>query len=910
MRFVKLTVVAVLALLLSCFSTLSYAAVPDRITGALTSGETVTLRGNVHHKALPQFDQGPVDPAMRLGTITLLTLPTAGQQRALQQLLVQQQDPKSANYHKWLTPEQFADRFGLSQGDAQQMAAWLKSQGFGMVHVAHGRNWISFNGTAAQVQSAFGTEIHTYNVNGELHYANATPPAIPAAMSGIVTGIRGLHDFRPRPRSIRRNSVARPYYNSSTFGDLIAPGDITTIYGIKALYNAGIDGTGQNIAIMGQTDIYLADITDFRTGFGLSAISCTTNASGVITACNDAHFQYVLDGADPGLSKNGDIGEADLDVEWAGAIAKGAKIIYVNSTDTFTSYYYAIDQKSTLGETVISLSYGLCEFEDNSILTASGQPAADETELMKGNSEGITFLNSSGDSGAAECDPGAPYGTNGAGVDPNGASAQGGFAVSYPASSPEVTGVGGTSISLANLSSGQYWGTSNSADGGTALSYIPEQEWNDDAEFAEYCVQQGSSNQFCTQGGSSPVAGWVPIKTAQNVQTDFSLQGGQGISSAGGGASNCSVQTSNNAACVSGFPQPSWQKVTVSGQTAARFTPDVALLATPNFPGYIFCTQLSELGDSGTGSACAPGGSLGIQNALSGSLNSPSIIGGTSVSTPVFAGIVALLNQSVGSSGLGNINPMLYSLAATPSNGAFHSITSSSGDNNNLVYCTAGTPSVQPAALRCPSSGVLGFQASDADGTTGYNLVTGLGSVDAGKLAAAWAPTTSSGFTLTPSAASFAVSQGASVNATVNVTFNSGFSGTVTFTCSDPAPGSTCNLPSPINASGPVSFNITTTAPTVGSLRPADRGLRIFYAALLPGLLGLVVTAGSRPRSLRGIRFLGLIVVLGFSMLGLASCGGSNSIATGGTTKGTYTITVKGTSGTSTSSATFQLVVQ
>ena len=178
---------------------------------------------------------------------------------------------------------------------------------------------------------------------------------------------------------------------------------------------------------MGQTDIYLSDITDFRTGFGLSAISCTTNSSGVITACNDPHFQYVLDGTDPGLSTNGDISEADLDVEWAGATAPGAQIIYVNSTNTFTSFYYAIDNKDTLGETVISLSYGLCEFEDNTILTSAGQPLADETELMKANAEGITFLNSSGDSGAAECDPDAPYGTNGASVDPNGASAQGGL---------------------------------------------------------------------------------------------------------------------------------------------------------------------------------------------------------------------------------------------------------------------------------------------------------------------------------------------------------------------------------------------------------------------------------------------------------------------------------------------------
>src|SRR6266567_3099101 len=189
MRIVKLISSAVLITI--CFCSFTYAAAPDRVRGALASGQSVQLRGNVHHKAQPRYDQGPVDPAMRLGTITLLTAPTASQQKALRELVAQQQDRKSPNYHKWLTAEQFANRFGLSQSDAQQIAAWLKSQGFSAIHVARGRNWISFNGTAAQVQSAFGTEIHHYKVGGELHYANSRAPAIPAAMHGVVVGIRG-----------------------------------------------------------------------------------------------------------------------------------------------------------------------------------------------------------------------------------------------------------------------------------------------------------------------------------------------------------------------------------------------------------------------------------------------------------------------------------------------------------------------------------------------------------------------------------------------------------------------------------------------------------------------------------------------------------------------------------------------
>jgi subtilase family serine protease len=858
----------------SLLSSLSYAVAPDRISGALNSGQTVPLRGNVHHLAQPQFDEGPVDPAMRLGTITLTTVPTAAQQRAINQLLAQQQDPKSSNYHQWITPEQYADRFGLSQNDMQQMAAWLKSKGFTMIHPSRSRNWISFTGTAAQVQSAFGAEIHHFNVNGELHYANATAPQIPAAVGGVVTGFRGLDDFRPRPHGIRRNTGLHPDYNSANFGNLIAPGDIATIYDINALYAAGIDGSGQTIAVMGQTDIYLADITDFRTGFGLSPINCTTNGSGVITACNDPHFFYQAY-SDPGLSQNGDISEADLDLEWSGAVARGAQIIYVNSSDTFTSYYNAVADNLS---PVISLSYGFCEFYDNIL-------SSDESVLVQASTQGISFVNSSGDAGAAECDYSATVTQT-----PPKNLAQQGIAVSYPASSPEVTGVGGTAIPLANFTS-QYWSTSstNPTDGGTALSYIPEQAWNDDSEIFQFC-QANPSSTFCSTGNGTGTA-ITSAATAQNVI---------GISSTGGGASNCSVQTANNTACVSGFPKPSWQTVTITGQTT-RLTPDVSFLATPNFPGFIFCTQLSELGISGTGSSCASG----ISNAVE---NDGSLIGGTSASAPIFAGMVAILNQYTASSGLGNVNPMLYSLAGTPSNLAFHPVTTS----NNTVYCVAGTPSTQPVALRCPGTGVLGFQASNSDSTTGYNMVTGLGSVDLNNLAIAWAGTLTPGFTFTPTAASYQVSQGGTVNAVMTVAMVGGYNQTISFTCTDPVPGSLCTVPPNVNSTQGVSFNITTTAPTAAALRPSGRDSSIFYAVLFPGLLGIMFTAGSRRRSLRGMRYLGLIIVLGFSTMWLASCGGGsgNGVTNPGTPKGTYTITVTAAAGTTSIPQTFNVVVQ
>ncbi len=353
MRIVKALSLALL--IASLFSSLSFAAQQDRISGSLTGGQRHVLKGNVRHQALPEYDQGRVDPGMHLGTITLQTAPTAAQESALKQLLAQQQERKSPNYHKWITPAQYADRFGLSQNDMQQLVAWLSAQGFTMIEPAHGRNWISFTGTAGEVENAFGTEIHHFNVKGELHYANATPPQIPAASRWHSRWRAWAGRFPPRPMGINVSVSDR---TTSTAGrnlrrQFIAPGDIYTIYDISPLLTATptkIDGTGQKAGDhRGATEIFQSDITDFRTGFGLSAISCTA-PNDMITACSDPHFSYVWVEADPTLVGRRRSAEADLDLEWSGAIAPGAQIVFVNSGDVFIPLYYAIDQQGTLGE--------------------------------------------------------------------------------------------------------------------------------------------------------------------------------------------------------------------------------------------------------------------------------------------------------------------------------------------------------------------------------------------------------------------------------------------------------------------------------------------------------------------------------------------------------------------------------
>ena len=203
------------------------AAQPDRTTAPIDARRTVVLKNNVHPLAQPRFDQGPVEPAFRLGYVTLMLKKTDAQQAALDRLLAEQQDPASPNYHNWLTPEQYAERFGVSQHDLDKISAWLRSEGFTVEYVARGRDWLAFSGTAGQVLATFRTEIHRYRVNGEMHFAAAAEPSIPAALVPVVSGIQGFDDFYPKaarrwlPASLRlasryRTSIVAP--ETTAFG--------------------------------------------------------------------------------------------------------------------------------------------------------------------------------------------------------------------------------------------------------------------------------------------------------------------------------------------------------------------------------------------------------------------------------------------------------------------------------------------------------------------------------------------------------------------------------------------------------------------------------------------------------------------------------------------------------------------
>lgn len=466
------------AVALLCVSAWAADAQRDRITKPVDDLQRFTLTGHLRPEATPANDRGPVDPTLKLSYVTLNFSQTPAQKADLAQLLADQQNPKSANYHRWLTPEQYAGRFGLSQGDLNAVKAWLQGEGLTIVNTARGGDWVAVSGAAAQIENAFQTKIHRYQVNGVAHFANAVEPSVPAAIGSVVMSIRGLTDFRMKPRSVKA------HYNSASVcgGNCLGPADLAAIYDITPVYNAGIDGSGIKMAVAGQTNVYPSDIQQFRSTFGL-----TPNLPAMLLVPGSSNPGYLVD--------SGDLSEADLDLEWTGAVAPKASITYVFANDVMDAIQYAIDENIA---PVVSSSYGGCEQE-----TESSQLSAFQSWAQKGNAFGITWFNASGDYGAADCDD----------------NRNPGLTVDAPGSIPEVTDVGGTEF---NEGGAGYWSsTANPATGLSALGYIPEIAWNDSAADSEPSASGGGVSVFFAKPSWQTGPG-VPANNFRNVP-DVSL---------------------------------------------------------------------------------------------------------------------------------------------------------------------------------------------------------------------------------------------------------------------------------------------------------------------------------------------------------------------------------------------------
>jgi len=692
------TYFSALLILLFMSESLSGQTPKDRIVEAVDKSQATVLNGNVHPMARPQYDQGRVESSMPM-RVTLAFTMSAAQQADLDALLARQQDRGSPDYQRWLTPEQYGSRFGLTQGDINKVTGWLESEGLQVESIPASQNAIVARGSAQQVAAALHTEIHRYVINGKAQFANSSSPSVPAALADVIAGIRGLNNFALKPRLVRKIS---PKFTSGVTGNhFVTPPDFATIYGLNSLYQQGINGTGQKIVVIGQSDVALSDVRAFRTNSGLAA-----NDPTPIDANNSALVGLIVPNAsdDPGMLAS-DIDEASLDVEWSGAIAPGATIIFVvgnpvNGGGVFDSMYYAITHSPILAP-VISVSYGECEAG----AVADGSYSGFYLPLLQqANAEGITVLGPSGDSGAADCDSGNTS------VD--------GLAVDMPGSLPTVTAVGGTEFQEGTDPGHIYWRSLTGVDitPGSAIMYIPEGAWND------------TNAQF-------------------------------GLTAGGGGASSV-------------IAKPAWQAGTGVPNDAARDVPDISFSASPVQDPYLICSEYVDPTSNQLTPWCTTNGfrNASTNAALTGELDT---VGGTSVGPPAMAGILALISQETNhTTGWGNINPILYPLAAhTPT--AFHDVTIG---NNQVPFSSA-----------CGAVSNIGFNAA-----TGYDLATGLGSISALTLATNWTSvspastglaSTSANFSLAFSPTSLTVKRGSCLTGSVQVTRLNGFVGTPTFTC-------------------------------------------------------------------------------------------------------------------------------
>ncbi len=661
------------------------------ITQAVDESRLTVLKGNTHPLARPEFDLGTAPASLPMQRMLLVLKRAPEQETALRTLLDNQQDKSSPSYHQWLTPEQYGQQFGPTDSDLQTITAWLQSHGF-QVGSTKGRTVLEFSGTAGQMQEAFHTTMHKYLVKGEQHWANASDPMIPTALTGAVAGIDSLHDFRKKAmntyvgkysETTKQMTGTNPQFTYNCQGYQcygVSPYDFATIYDVLPLWNSGINGAGQTIAIVGRTNINPLDATDFWALFGLTVPANKLN--------------IILNGVDPGI--NGDEPEADIDVQWSGAVAPQATIDFVTSASTETtdgvdlSAVYIVDNNLA---PVMSESYGQCEL---SLGTAGNQFYS--TLWEQAAAQGISVFVSSGDNGSAGCDnPGGP--------------AQYGLNVNGLASTPFNAAVGGTDFNEYNTWSTYWNSTNNSTTQESAKGYIPETTWND----------------TCTNSI------WVTLGWGSTAEGVCNGSLGDPLSEGGsGGPSNCVVNSQTVGSCTQGYAKPSWQNGAGVPNDHVRDLPDISLFASNGFMGssYLICQQDQTR-------ICDLNNLLGY--------------GGTSVASPAFAGIMSLVNQKTGTP-QGVPGFALYKLVTKQAN-AFHDIPSGS---TIATICYAGTPNCT-VSVTGDSYGVLSGYSTGP----GYDLATGLGSVDANNLVTNWTKAT---FTATTTA--LQLNSGNAVNVT------------------------------------------------------------------------------------------------------------------------------------------------
>ena len=882
------------------------------VTQNIDEGKLVELHGNIRPEAKAEHDHGAVDDDTVLEHMLLQLRRPAEKEEDLQEFLKDLQTVGSRNYHRWISAREFGERFGPSDRDLDKLTDWLERHHFQINVVYPSGMVIDFTGTAGQVRRAFHTEIHHVHVRGEKHLANMSDPQIPAALSSLVVGIVSLHDFSPHAmhqmRQPRHQFTVPNPLGGTDFA--MVPADLATIYNLNPLFSAGNSGQGQTIALIEDTNVFrLADWTSFRAALGLSGYT-----AGSISASHPAPPSGTNNCKNPGIVAPNDA-EAILDGEWASAAAPSATISMVSCKDTNTTFGGLIAMQNLLNSRsgpppIMSISYGQCE-----AVNGAAANAAYNSAYQQAVTEGVSVFVAAGDSGAAGCDNSVSEATSG-------------IAVNAFASTPYNVAVGGTDFSdTYSGTNSSYWNSTNTSTFGSAISYIPEIPWNDS------CAGALVSNFE----GYSPTYGSTSLCNDPNIGPYLQTTVG-----GGGGPSGCATGTPSINGVVSGtckgWSKPSWQSILGNPHDGVRDTPDVSLFAADGLWGhyYVFCW--SDIANGGAACNGDPSNWTGA--------------GGTSFASPIMAGIQALINQRAGAR-QGNPLPTYYQLAATEYGSAGNSACDSSNGAGVSSACVFYDVTLGDMDVNCtgthncylPSGSVGVLSTSNtsfapAYGTaTGWDFATGIGSVNATNLVNAWpgvAPI--QGFLLSATPGSLTLVQGTSASSTISFAPQGGFSGSVSLSATGLPSGVTASFnpaSTSTNSTLTLSASKTATAGTVtviitgtsGSLTGATtltltvNGAPDFALSAAPNTVGL--TQGSSGASTITVTpqngFTGSV---NLSASGLPS--GVNAFLTPSSTTGTsklilaasstsavggFTVTITGTSGSLTHTASVTLTV-
>jgi hypothetical protein len=674
----------------------AHAQASPRITGEVGSSAMVSLPGQVHPWARAEFDRG-VAPANLSGRMLLVLKRSPEQESALQALIASQQDPTSPNYHKWLTPEDFGKRFGVADSDVQTVTSYLSSQGMSVGQVHSNHMAIEVSATAGQIRSTFQTEIHAYSVAGKTYYANNSAPKIPSALHSVVSGVTALNNFRleggsgggtqatfdPATHTLKPLFTTTNSGGTTIFG--VSPADLAVIYGVPAATAQGLGGTNVNVGILGDSDINVNYVNNYRSTFGLSA-----NPPVV-----------VVDGNDPG--SNDDAYIAYKQIELVSAVAPNATIYYYNSatTDYDSGIFFALLRALSDNQVQVLLNgYQSCE---TAIGAGAMQLVNDATEQAA--AQGITFVAASGNTGAAGCEV---QGTAG--------SATTGYAINGYASSPYLTAVGGTDFYYGG--GGTYWNAAG-ASYSSALKYIPEQVWNDSygpgGSGTSYSATGTTSVELASGGGPS-TAGldgvstpnpmpWyqtantnaVAIGGARRIIPDVSFFAGTGANNSEGYNNTAYMFCMKSTDCVSTTPTVQF---TFSGGTEASsavFAGAVALALNYYDQQNAAALQANGTLRFGLGnvnpSLYSQLGKTIISNDITRGTNELACTGGTNCTGTHMTGFAAGTGYDA-ATGLGSFNITSFVTLYQPPNTKTSSVTLSVNDSNGNPLPTCVTNGV------------------------------------------------------------------------------------------------------------------------------------------------------------------------------------------------------------------------